>query len=147
MSIFKKIKKEIKNHQDERDKETIARSIVFAKKNPRCVVLVMDIESDDVVIAYKEHYIATRLVSKFMKLKKKIVKNIVLGNMKDKETFKNVEFIKDIVGEFLWQMNEHYRFKKEFDKKLKEGFKGTFREFVESKRSANIKKNNKKKNE
>lgn len=133
MNILKKIKKTIKNCQDERDKTAIAKAVEFAKGNENYVVLVLDIESDDVVIAHRNHYIATRLVSKFMKLKKRIVKNILTGNMKDKETFKNVNFIKDIVGEFLWQLNEHEKFRKEYDAL---NTKKTFQEFMTEKRKS-----------
>ena len=143
MNILKKIKKTIKNCQDERDKTAIAKAIEFAKGNENYVVLVLDIESDDVVIAHREHYIATRLVSKFMKLKKKIVKNILKGNMKDKKTSKNVNFIKDIVGEFLWQLNEHEKFREEYDSL---DTKKTFQEFMTEKRKSRSEViNNKKK--
>ena len=140
--VFNKIKKVIKNAKDERDKVAIAKALEFTKGNHKYVALLMDIDSDDVVVAYKNHYIATRLVSKFMKLKKNVVKNILFGKMEDKETFKNVNFIKDVVGEFLWQMNEHNKYHEEYESGNK---KETFQEFMNKKRASrsDINKNNK----
>ena len=132
-NIFKKLKSAIKNARDERDKVAIAKALEFAGENGRYAVMLMDLNSDDVVVAWKKHYIATRFVNKLTKTKKHVVKRILSGGDRDKELQDSIGFVGNVVMEFLFQLNKHAQQDKDYENAKKDGFEGTFKDYVESK--------------
>ena len=147
-NIVKKLKKAIKNARDERDKTAIAKALRFAEGNGKYVVMLMDLDSDDVVVAWKKHYIATRLVNKLTKTKRHVVEKILNGKVKDEEVREGIGFVGNVVMEFMFQLNSHSMKDKAFEKAKKGGFIGTFKQFVEGERKVEVDKikPNKKKN-
>lgn len=106
VGIIDQIKEELQGVQDERRKKSIAKAVEFAKKNKNCLIMMMDIKTDDMVAAFKDHYIAARFLSKYLKRKTGFVKTILLGRKPAEEQTKNIWKFSQFVAEFLWQMSE-----------------------------------------
>ena len=105
--IVKWIKDQLQDKIDERQKKSIARAVEFAKKNRNCLILVLDIKSDDIVCAWRDHYMSGRFLTRFLHLKQNVVKAILLGRANEKRQNMMIHKVKEFVGEFLWQMGEH----------------------------------------
>lgn len=113
------IKEEIKGYHDERRKTSIAKTVAFTKENPNCLIMMMDIKTDDMVAAYKGHYVAGRFLSKYLKRKTGFVKTILLGRKSKEEQIKMMWKFSQFVAEFLWQMSESAQKKRSSKEKTK----------------------------
>jgi len=133
--IIDQIKGEIQNFQDERQKKSIARAVQFAKGNRNCLIMMLDIKTDDLVCAWEDHYIAARFLSPLLHQKTRMVKTILLGRQDPKKQAEWIFKFSQFVGEFLYQMAEHSEEKRQYKEATSKGFKGNFTEFIKLKRS------------
>lgn len=104
-----KIKEGLGDIGYDRRKESIANAALFAKANRNCVIIVMDLKSDDVICAYRNKYLANRWERRlfpYIGAKMGVVKNILLGRGKTKERARDITQVKEMFGEFLYQMSD-----------------------------------------
>jgi len=105
--VIEFFKEKIQDIKDERRKTSIAKAVAFAKQNRSCLIMLMDIKTDDMVAAYRDRYMAARLpLSRILKRKKGLVKSILLEKKETKKKTLDVRLFKEFVAEFLWQVSE-----------------------------------------
>jgi len=108
MSIIKKIKDKVQDISEERRKDSIRKTSNFAKANRNCIVFVLDKNSDDMVAAYRDKYMAARMMTKFLGVKRKkgLVKSILLEKKRTRKKDANIMAFEKFMTEFLWQISE-----------------------------------------
>lgn len=123
MSIINKVKDKIQDISDEKRKVSIRKASNFAKENRNCVIFLLDKNSDDMVAAYRDRYMAARMMNKFLgvKTKKGLVKSILLEKKRTRKKDKNILAFEKFITEFLWQISEKLEDRgKDFKKEDKE---------------------------
>lgn len=108
--VIEFFKEKLQDIKDERRKTSIAKAVAFAKQNKSCLIMLMDIKTDDMVAAYKDKYVAARMATKYLKRRTGLVKTILLsrGNTPARKFKKeqDISRFKEFVAEFLWQVTE-----------------------------------------
>lgn len=125
MNIINLIKEKIENARDEHNKNTIAKALKFAKNNRNCLIVMLDGRSDDIVAAYQDVYVAAQVKSKYLGMKTGLVKHLILGNDDDRDQARNMNTLKSVIEEFLYQLPEVIKNKKveEVNKELENNLK------------------------
>ena len=104
--VIKQIKEKIKDVKDEREKVSSAKTAKFAKKNRNCIVFLLDLRTDDMVAAYRDKYMAARIMSPYLHRKTKLAKTIVLGRGNTRKRDKDITRFGEFIKEFLWQISD-----------------------------------------
>ena len=107
MSIIDKLKSKVQDISDEKRKDSIRKASNFAKQNRNCVVFLLDKNSDDMVAAYRDKYMAARMMTKTLGIKRKkgLVKSILLEKKRTRKKDANILAFEKFCSEFLWQMS------------------------------------------
>lgn len=108
MSIIDKLKSKVQDISDEKRKDSIRKASNFAKQNRNCVVFLLDKNSDDMVAAYRDKYMAARMMTKTLGIKRKkgLVKSILLEKKRTRKKDANILAFEKFMTEFLWQISE-----------------------------------------
>jgi len=103
-------KEKLKDIKDEKEKVTIASAVAFAKENKNCLIMICDVRSDDMVAAYKDKFMAARIMKEMpiipIKTKTGLVKEILLGHGKTKKRENDINQFTSFLKEFLWQVSD-----------------------------------------
>ena len=100
------IKEQLKDIKDERNKTDIAETVDFAKKHKSHIIFSLNLKTDTMTACYKDKYMSGRTVSKYLKRKTGLVKNIVLGHGDTKKRSADIDIFGNFIKEFLWQISD-----------------------------------------
>jgi len=100
------VKGKIQDIKDERNKVSIAKAVMFAKKNRNCMIFLLDIKSDDMVAAYQDLYMASRIKTRYLKTKTGLAKTIILGHGTKEKKKRDLIIFETFMGTFMRRIPE-----------------------------------------
>lgn len=104
--FIKAIAEKIQDIKDERNKVSIAKAVMFAKKNRNCMIFLLDIKSDDMVAAYRELYMTARIKTRYLKRKTGLAKTIILGHGTKEKKKRDLIIFETFMGTFMKRIPE-----------------------------------------
>jgi len=100
------IKEQLGDIKDERNKTDIAETVEFSKKHKNHIIFSLNLKTDTMTACYKDKYMSGRVVSKYLKRKTGLVKNIVLGHGDTRKRSEDIGKFSNFISEFLWQISD-----------------------------------------